>query len=192
MSRGEWRTEQGWQRFDRVAFIVSLLLMLALLIVWFSGLVTEDADPPETVIAAADPAGQQPGDTTRDENADGAAQEQPMVADKQDAESSDEPAGGKPEQADAASTGQSAGNDAAQPAGDSVADADTETNKSLASQDPAKQATFERIPKHLDQPIALDSSEPAQADPAKTGLAPVRMRWQRSRTRRQTVCRPLF
>lgn len=138
MGRAEWRTDSGWQRFDRVALIVSLLLLLALLIVWFSGTSMNDDSGEHGPLAAA------------------------PALEESASPRSESPATGSEPPDNTASTDTDAGENAAAPGTDvteqtrpGADDADQEgPGKSLASQDPARQATFERIPKYLDQPIA--------------------------------------
>ncbi|MGC1439237.1 MAG: OmpA family protein [Burkholderiaceae bacterium] len=231
--RAESRTEQGWQRFDRVAFLVGLMLILALLIVWAFAPAPGPGSQAVPQLGASEGASgdaSDPGSTSLavvDTEATDAATD----ADKRD---SDRPTGGnqsavslptitpesaKSERRDPSSAGDKSVDasaktaEAAQPnersndpiaatisaakaasgAGGgtaSSASSGKDENKSLASQDPARQATFERIPKYLDKPIAAaapqlpaaslssaadNGAAPGQADSAVAGLPPVVM-----------------
>lgn len=235
--RAEARTDSGWQRFDRVAGLVSLLLLTALLILWFARTDTEDTqasesaapiseltepgDKPATAdtsegnklgnvapalpgaIAPSDPklqvpSGQlamvepakpkdskkateekKPGDVQTDEKdkidvskkeIESAAK---VEADKVDSKKAEKLKAAEQKKAEQKATEKPApkkeapsivaptktGADA-KPAAEKTADANGEpaSGMSLASQDPAKQATFERIPKYIDKSITAAGS----------------------------------
>ena len=249
--RSEARTDQGWQRFDRVAGLVSLLLVFALLILWFartdieksgdakatsqvaeltepdgqsaspaksadtdSKLETAAAVLPGTMapkvegksdeLAMGAPAGQKDADKSADQKdpAAKASDKQDKKADSQLAKSKidiskkeietaakketakketakkkteqkkveekkaekPEPKKEEPKAVANARKATDAGKDSGKEAG-----ADSASGMSLASQDPARQATFERIPKYIDKSITAAGSLAAAGQVADSG-----------------------